>query len=383
MKYIILPLLLISAITQAKMSASEISSSSKMSFCIGTNGVNHNESSFQADDRITLTASDSVSIDTSNCSAANQEIVKIPYLRNYPLNTEYPEITAAIIAIHSDGGDPDDIYDTLNKVVNINNKKLVIAPVFLESSDDNNYHSEEVASMVYWDMDEEHTNWRIGGRSIAPANVQISNFQIVDAIIKKIVDKLPNLQTLSIVGFSAGGQAVQRYSLFNQIDGILNTSGDKITFRYVVASPATYTYFTEKRYNYSNKAILEEISLADKLDCSDNYNGYRYGLENLDAYPYVANVGVDSEDFKNNTRNRNRLFVAGENDNSTTTNCRRNLMGVDAPEKGFNYFYHLQVEGVASNATYCSVANKSHQVSVLEDSSVLRFIRKGYLICSN
>jgi hypothetical protein len=383
MKYILLPILLISTITQAKMTASEITASSKMSFCIGTNGVSHNEVNFQDDDRTELTSADSVSIETSNCSATNQALAKIPYLRNYPLNTEYPEITTAIIAIHADGGDPNDIYDTLNSAVNVNNKKLVVAPIFLESSDDSRYHSDQVSDVIYWDMDEEHTNWRIGGRSVYPENVQVSNFQIIDAMIEKIVDKLPNLEVLNIVGFSAGGQAVQRYSIFNQIDGILNAQGDKITFRYVVGAPSTYTYFTDKRYEYSNNAVLNEISLSDKLACSDNYNAYRYGLESLDYYPYVASVGTSSTDFMNNTVNRNRLFVAGENDNSTTTNCRRNLMGIDAVEKAFNYFYHLGEEGLATNAGYCQVADKSHDVSILEDSSVLRFIRKGYLICSN
>jgi hypothetical protein len=383
MKYVLLPLLLLSVVTKAEMSSTEIADSKKMSFCIGTNGANHNEINFQDDDRAELMTKDSVSIDTSNCSGTDQVIAKIPYLRNYPLNTDYPELESAIIAIHANSGDAESIYNTVNSSANVNDDKLVIAPYFLESSISGYYHSDQVSSIIYWDKDEEHTNWRIGGRSIHPTTVQVSNFQIIDAIISKIVDKLPNLKVINIVGFSAGGQAVQRYSIFNQIDGILNEQGEKITFRYVVAAPATYTYFSEKRYTYGTNAVLNEISLTDKLDCSDDYNGYRYGLENLDIYPYIASVGNSSTDFINNAMGRHRIFIAGENDTAPTSNCRRNLMGSNANEKAFNYVYHLGEEGVAANVGYCQIANKSHQESILKDPSVLRFINKGYVLCSN
>lgn len=68
----------------------------------------------------------------------------------------------------------------------------------------------------------------------------MTSFQALDALQQRLVERWPRLQSITVAGFSAGGQFVQRYIGFAR-----PPSGVRV--RYVVADPGSWLYFDALR----------------------------------------------------------------------------------------------------------------------------------------
>jgi hypothetical protein len=95
----------------------------------------------------------------------------------------------------------------------------------------------------------------------------------LDALLGKAADRrvLPNLSQIVLVGFSAGGQLVQRYAVVGRGEGAFGRGG--IDLRYVVGSPSSYLYFTEDRPRPEGGFG----PFAEAAACP-NFNPWKYGL---------------------------------------------------------------------------------------------------------
>ncbi len=374
----------------AELSKSEIQSASKMSFCVSDIQTSHNSNPQIADDISVLDE-----IDNNNCD----ETVKIPYRRTKALNQTYNAVKTGVIVVHGNRGDVDNTFnfmqDALDSIPAYNDEYLIIAPAFLDAE---NYSATDyVDDIIYWGGNTSG-NWRFTGHSTLPSTVQLSSSQVMDAIVLKIRAVAPNLETIVVVGYSAGGQMVQRYALTNQLDDgslqNISVGSGNIEFRYVIASPGSYMYLSSDRYKLSDRNNLvkytsQEISdaIADNSACS-TYNVGRYGIENKTYYPYIASVGSDTEAFVNNIKNRRILIIAGDEDDKTESDaandsCNKRLQGEGRLERSYNYMYHIGREGAAKNTSYCTVAGATHNKKsiVLKSEPVVRFIEHGFTLC--
>ena len=138
--------------------------------------------------------------------------------------------------------------------------------------------------------------WR-GGASAINGN-KISNFEVIDKIYKIFSDKrlYPQLKRITLVGFSAGGQCVNRYVAA----GKMPVSPDIETV-FVVGNSAVYLYIDKLRFK--NGEFKEVKS-------NSNFNKWYFGLDN--PYPYIQKT--DRDKILKNLASRPTLYFCGTAD---------------------------------------------------------------------
>jgi hypothetical protein len=192
---------------------------------------------------------------------------KAPYYCNRPLQVEDRDISRAIIVIHGSGRKVteyfDTILDTLPSVAGPtrDRKTLVLAPHFQEKDD--------AAKHEYWWKGD----WSAGGDSGG-----ISSFTVVDTLVARLRGgSFPNLKWIVITGHSAGGQFVQRYAAFTDID--LLPVPNAAFVKFVPSNPSSYVYLNGYRFNEALNSWV--IPRGRK---SKDYDKFKYGLDDLEDY---------------------------------------------------------------------------------------------------
>ena len=114
---------------------------------------------------------------------------------------------------------------------------------------------------AYWNHSKPWGDWRAGAHS-DPASGHgqtVSSFQVLDTFLSLLSDpiRFPNLDKITMVGHSAGGQSVQRYAFSTLLPPTLRPG---LTIRYVVANPSSYAYLDPRRPKYT----------CGQCDCNDN-----------------------------------------------------------------------------------------------------------------
>ncbi|KAK0526717.1 hypothetical protein OC834_004704 [Tilletia horrida] len=130
---------------------------------------------------------------------------------------------------------------------------------------------------------------------------QISSFDVLDSVISYLSNRgnFPNMQKITIVGHSAGGQAISRYLTLNPaVLGGLNG----VHVRSVIANAPSMVYFTNDRpdNNAAQTTVGSRKTAAGAVSptgCS--FNDWRYGLDGQKPR-YVAsrNPGGPSDGFR-------------------------------------------------------------------------------------
>jgi hypothetical protein len=194
---------------------------------------------------------------------------KAPFYSSQRLTTEDRAITRAIIVIHGSGRNAADYFDSIRQTIpsgagsarDWQGQTLVIAPHFQEKDDARK-------GELWWDGD-----WNRGGTEKG-----VSSYEVVDALVARLRGgTFPNLKWIIITGHSAGGQFVQRYAAFTDID--LGTAPNAHCVKFVPANPSSYVYLNP--YRFSNAQNDWVIPRGKR---SKGYNDYKYGLNGLDDY---------------------------------------------------------------------------------------------------
>jgi pimeloyl-ACP methyl ester carboxylesterase len=154
----------------------------------------------------------------------------------YPLDTRNDRIRRALIMVHGTLRNPDHYFRTATTAAFLAgalDDTIVIAPRI--ASADGSCHDTLAANEVSWSCGGD--SWRSGG--VSPANKDLTSFDFVDEILRRLADKqhFPNLQAIVVAGHSAGGQFVARYEMANRVH---ETLGVPVT--YVVANPSSYAW---------------------------------------------------------------------------------------------------------------------------------------------
>ena len=274
---------------------------------------------------------------------ANTENCYIPYISNHSLHERNEEIEHVILAIHSSNHDALMVYKNCMKLVDghddLSKSTLVMAPQFLmekhvKSSTDKN--------LLFWKA---YPFWgsSVSTTKSAGRDLRISAYSILDQVISNICSKttFPNVQRLTILGHSAGGQLVNRFAASNAVEyDVIRPAG--IHWRYIVMNPSSYVYFSAKRS--VNGSMQDFSEPPDKIiESHPHYNNYGYGLDRL--YSYHRNHGLTPEKIRHMYPQRNVIYLLGEQDcvadASMSTHPHAMLQGDNRLDRGKIYYGHL------------------------------------------
>jgi pimeloyl-ACP methyl ester carboxylesterase len=156
--------------------------------------------------------------------------------RTYSLDTPNDRIRRALVMVHGTGRNADHYFATATAAAFLAgalDDAIVIAPRI--ASADGNCRDQLDANEVSWSCGGD--SWRSGGT--APGNKDLTSFDFMDAILRKLANKrtFPNLAAIVVAGHSAGGQFVARYEMANKVHDALG-----VAVSYVVANPSSYAW---------------------------------------------------------------------------------------------------------------------------------------------
>jgi len=218
----------------------------------------------------------------------------------FPLDVPNTGIRRALIMVHGALRNADHYFVTATGAAFIAkalDDTLIIAPAFHAANGE--CKDALAAHEVNWTC--EGNSWRSGGDAIG--NPQLSSFDFVDAILKKLADKrvFPNLASIVVAGHSAGGQFVERYEMANRVH---ETLGVPVT--YAIANPSSYAWPDASRILPVDDGAPANAVLGWKDETPHThfsfgpfdaakapaYDRWPYGLENLSGH-YVAGMSDD------------------------------------------------------------------------------------------
>jgi len=198
----------------------------------------------------------------------------LPYFVSAPPGDK--SLTRALIAIHGYTRDATRTFDaaaTAAANAGASARTLIVAPIFQVAAPEDekcHFHGVPAASPTdaLWRCD----TWSDGGPAL---NAPLTSFAAMDALVAQIARAYPQLRTITIAGFSAGGQFVQRYAGFAHAPG----APARLRIRYVVADPSTFLYFDTNHFD--TNAGLGRPAAADQ-SCPAA-NDWKFGTDNLPA----------------------------------------------------------------------------------------------------
>lgn len=216
------------------------------------------------------------------------------YYTSEPAGSVNPAITTAVLVVHGHARDARNVFDaTLAAATRAGQREntLVLAPLFQVDPGQSAQCPgtglpAPQADELLWTC----SSWLQG--SAARNAAGISAFQALDLLVEQVIREHPALTRVTITGFSAGAQMVQR------LIGFSERGARSVPVRYVVASPGTWLYFDPVR-----PRPLPSQEHKDGADCAatpmdarcvftfaapdipscPGYNRWKYGTENLPA----------------------------------------------------------------------------------------------------
>jgi hypothetical protein len=287
---------------------------------------------------------------------------KIRYCRDKAVSLKDDKVTRAVIIIHGHPSDAKSAYDALLADRNnegIGSEITIIAPHFLESKeelDENNLGDEyEYYKGVRWAYGAEALN-----------SDKKSSFTWMDKIILELLENKPNLKHITVAGISGGGQFINHYSAFTNINATL--SDKNIGINYIVSAPSLYLYLSSTR--------------PDK-NC-DDCNDYPHGLDSRNSYNYVNDTSNATAERRILTRNID--YATGKNDTGGWTGDAEMAQGKNRIDRMRNYKDHLHDQCQGSHfppilfcgiqSSFIEVPNVAHEWKVFDDAAVRKLLFK-------
>jgi hypothetical protein len=279
----------------------------------------------------------------------------VPVAANHGMDGRHPDITQAIIVIHDETRDANTALASLSALAgSANGTTLILAPQFLLDSDIfrfSDHLPEKGRAFARWQM----AGWAQGDDALAvPGHKAISSFTVVDLLLMYLADRdsFPNLKSVTLAGYGAGGNFVQRYAAFGIAADVM--ARQDIDLRYVVAGASSYLYLTAARPLGGRKGF----GRPDLAACPAA-NDYPYGLDKLN--PYARRVGGNAA--KTDYALRLITYInAPAADLLPATDCAVLIQGTDRAARAANYRLYLQ-------SLYGDVAVRTQTFSVAQNTS--------------
>lgn len=357
----------------------------------------------------TISSSDDSSLTTNSsvCDSLNFPNVSL-YQYNFPLTSKYggevgtgvflpvyssqslfesnSKIQTAVIVIHGLLRNADEVFCLA--VYNLGNVKnedvIVIAPWFGDVSlSGSEWNSESyrpysaLSNSAYWSS----SSWISGGDNSEGNGVPddfTSSYDALDELVATVSSStiFPSMELITMTGFSAGGQMVNRYAWATEIDSqssseeesedeeadeikisfssstspIISLEGEqssrgskakltekssasKIPMRYIVSDASSYLYLSEERpdasclpsYNngYGDDVTCNNFVIPANVDDCDGYDKWKYGISSYPSsgYRYIEAITSKEGGIGNRTEaylKKDLRFVFGGAD---SCNC--------------------------------------------------------------
>ncbi len=239
------------------------------------------------------------------------------------------KITLATIFVHGKAGNANTYFcDAMGSAPD---NVLVIAPWFgnvQATGADWEDGGDKDSLSTYWNTD----GWMSGGDASPSPSRFTTSFDVLDTIVRKLSSakesgRFPNLERVTITGFSAGAQLASRWSVFSP----LGNGGEEVEIgvRTVVADASSYLYFDESRpssscldlHDTGTNHTCDEFELPDVSEC-ESFNGWKYGVNftNLGSSyiyldPFAADCALIDEAITRYLNNSDGVkFVFGNED---------------------------------------------------------------------
>ena len=211
---------------------------------------------------------------------------------------------------------------------------LVLAPLFgVATSKADLCHTKGVPEAQSGDALWTCSSWLAGQRSqgrkgdtdadALPAG-RIGSIAALDALLLELQQKWPSLRSVTLAGFSAGAQMLQRSAVFAA------TPPQGLAVRYVIASPGSWLYFDAQRpqpqvngqavdwasCTAQGAACRMVFERPDEAACP-GYNRWKYGVEDLPAH-LTGSTGssADATALREHYRQARIDYLAGELDSN-------------------------------------------------------------------
>ena len=267
-------------------------------------------------------------------AGASQQVLRLgqnaPYnflaFANADLSATSP-VSRAVVLVHGVRRNADDYYgyglNLLKKAGLEAGDPLLLAPNFLTAED-----SRAGNDMPLWARDK----WMHGTAS-SNGRRGIDSFVVLDDLLLYLADRqrFPAMQEILLIGHSAGGLLMQRYSILGDGDERLASRGIKV--RYVVSSPSSYVYIEDSRLQDGSFKPVRTVMCP-------SFSRYRYGLDR--APFYLTRQNLDARQLFRRYAARDVTFMVGEQDNDPwhrvmDRTCGANMQGAHRVERQLNY----------------------------------------------
>jgi len=196
----------------------------------------------------------------------------------------------------------------------------------------------------------------------------------MDTLLYQLAMNNPVLTQIVFVGFSAGGQFVNRYAGGNDVTERIFQEFN-LSIRYIVGSPSSYLYMNnERRIN----GAVDQFSVPS--GCS-GYNDYKYGLNDLNNYMSIA--GSDS--IRIRYSRREVIYLIGGSDDGGTTDCQSMAQGNHRYERSiiyFNYLHYYFGSEILGRHQHAVIPNIDHDSYNVFNSACGRKAIFGYGDCN-
>lgn len=175
--------------------------------------------------------------------------------------------TAALIAVHGHSHDANKTFDAALLAARREDalgRTLVLAPLFQVDPDKaGKCRTAGVPEAQAGDLLWSCSSWMEGGLA---KGTDWGSFAALDALLAEVHHQWPGVKTITVSGFSAGGQMVQHYIGFAAAPPV------GVALRYVVADPGTWLYFDPVRPDAHASAFCPGV------------DRWKYGIEQLPAH---------------------------------------------------------------------------------------------------
>ncbi len=305
---------------------------------------------------------------------------------------DFHAVTRLVISQHGRGSNAHMYFNRITNAANalateLNGPTFVIAPQFFDLNpiNDNEIDEWELDGLLWW----KNGHWPNGLLSNGHAGEQFSAYTILDELVDKAVQQMPNLEEIIFVGQSAGGQTVQKYAVLSDAE-----YPPGVSVRYVPANPFAYAYVDEQRstFEFGQQSPYDHAFVTpgandpfpwqSPLVCPDlvgtprpdDYDDWAGGLENAPSYSGDLDQGQQAQ-VRDRYLDRNVTYLIGENDMFTDGNqCGGNtqVQGKHRRRRAEAYAAHVQQLGAEHQLV--KVPDFGHGSTMFDEDCVRRVI---------
>jgi hypothetical protein len=267
----------------------------------------------------------------------------VPVLVNQAWLGQWQSIERVFITQHGAAYDPENYFEYINKyVVDDDQKTLVMAPAFYRTTTSpapSSFYLPDVN--LAWPARPDQ--WPVGTNAAAPGSLltPCSSFDAYDTLLGMLSDKtnFPQVNRVTIMGHSGGGNMVSRYAQ-------LNSHASSLHVRYLVMNPANHAFLTDAR------------PVADADSCAKAF-AYPYQLDvrarSLPSWVsgqlkvLISGLGVDSDPVKQlftRWAARDVVLLVGDRDTAKTgtQKCQSVVQGGSArSERNYGFWTYVNI----------------------------------------